>query len=163
MAEPLSHALAEASELKSKLAAYEKDKDSLAQTKGRLSAANNQARAMGAEMLTAADQPPADERPGWPGGAGPAGLARRQPQQAGRPLPPCLTRPHCDYSLPQIKNLEWELEVLQQRHSRVQAERDELLARFEASLHEVQQKTGARRALAAGGWRCRCRRRISSC
>ena len=49
-------------------------------------------------------------------------------------------------SLPQGKNLEWELEVLQQRFGAVQAERDELKQRLEASVHEVQQKTGEHEA-----------------
>jgi hypothetical protein len=42
MTEPLSNALAEAVELRSKLVAYDKDKERLAQTNGRLSAANKQ-------------------------------------------------------------------------------------------------------------------------
>ena len=42
----------------------------------------------------------------------------------------------------QIKNLEWESEVLQQRFTKVQGERDELYEKFEASVYDVQQKTG---------------------
>lgn len=47
----------------------------------------------------------------------------------------------------QIKNLEWEAEVLQQRFSKVQSERDELYDRFESSIYDVQQKTGLRALL----------------
>lgn len=43
----------------------------------------------------------------------------------------------------QVKNLEWENEVLQQRFLKVQGERDELYGKFEASIYDVQQKTGA--------------------
>lgn len=42
----------------------------------------------------------------------------------------------------QIKNLEWENEVLQQRFTKVQGERDELYEKFEASIYDVAQKTG---------------------
>lgn len=41
-----------------------------------------------------------------------------------------------------MKNLEWELEVLQQRFGKVQAERDELYDKFQGAIHDVQQKTG---------------------
>ncbi|PNW76803.1 hypothetical protein CHLRE_11g476850v5 [Chlamydomonas reinhardtii] len=47
----------------------------------------------------------------------------------------------------QIKNLEWENEVLSQRFSKVQTERDELYGKFEASIYDVQQKTGLKSAL----------------
>ncbi|KAK9837699.1 hypothetical protein WJX74_003346 [Apatococcus lobatus] len=40
----------------------------------------------------------------------------------------------------QLKNLEWENEVLQQRQIQAQGERDSLFGRFETSLHEAQQK-----------------------
>jgi len=43
----------------------------------------------------------------------------------------------------QVKNLEWENEVLQQRFLKVQGERDDLYEKFEASIYDVQQKTGA--------------------
>lgn len=43
----------------------------------------------------------------------------------------------------QVKNLEWEAEVLTQRFAAVQAERDALYDKFEASVYEVAQKTGA--------------------
>jgi len=42
----------------------------------------------------------------------------------------------------QFKNLEWEKEVLQQRFGKIETERDELYARFEASIYEMQQKMG---------------------
>lgn len=42
----------------------------------------------------------------------------------------------------QLKNLEWENEVISQRFAKVQGERDELYERFESSIYEVQQKTG---------------------
>mmetsp|Transcript_15425 Transcript_15425/g.26679 ORF Transcript_15425/g.26679 Transcript_15425/m.26679 type:complete len:473 (-) Transcript_15425:18-1436(-) len=47
----------------------------------------------------------------------------------------------------QGKNLEWEMEVLQQRFTKVQSERDELYERFEASIYEVVQKSGLKGAL----------------
>ena len=47
----------------------------------------------------------------------------------------------------QFKNLEWEKEVLSQRFAKVEAERNELYERFEASIFELQQKTGLRGAL----------------
>lgn len=42
----------------------------------------------------------------------------------------------------QFKNLEWEKEVLSQRFGKVEAERNDLYKRFEASVLELQQKTG---------------------
>lgn len=47
----------------------------------------------------------------------------------------------------QVKNLEWESEVLQQRFTKVQAERDELYDKFESSIYEVAQKTGLKGTL----------------
>jgi growth arrest-specific protein 8 len=44
----------------------------------------------------------------------------------------------------QVRNVEWENEVLQQRFAKVQSERDELYDKFEASIYQVQQKTGTR-------------------
>ena len=41
-----------------------------------------------------------------------------------------------------LENLKWELEILQQRFARVQAERDALYERFSSALHEVRQKAG---------------------
>jgi hypothetical protein len=42
----------------------------------------------------------------------------------------------------QLKNLEWEHEVLVQKSSQVTSERDELYKRFESSIYDVQQKSG---------------------
>ncbi|KAF5833874.1 growth-arrest-specific micro-tubule binding-domain-containing protein [Dunaliella salina] len=47
----------------------------------------------------------------------------------------------------QVKNLEWESEVLQQRFAKVQSERDELYDKFESSIYEVAQKTGLKGTL----------------
>eukprot|EP00899_Mesostigma_viride_P016725 jgi/Mesvir1/25053/Mv11897-RA.2 len=47
----------------------------------------------------------------------------------------------------QLKNLEWEHEVTSQRASQVQAERDELYAKYEASIYDVQQKSGLKSLL----------------
>jgi hypothetical protein len=41
-----------------------------------------------------------------------------------------------------VNNLEWEAEVLAQRFAAVQAERDSLYEKFEASVFDVAQKTG---------------------
>lgn len=38
-------------------------------------------------------------------------------------------------------------QVLQQRHAKVEAERDQLYSKFEASIYNVQQKTGVRNLL----------------
>jgi chromosome segregation ATPase len=42
----------------------------------------------------------------------------------------------------QIKQLEWEQEVLQQRFQEVEAERDDLYERFVKTIYDVQQKSG---------------------
>lgn len=47
----------------------------------------------------------------------------------------------------QVKNLEWENEVLTQRFGKVQTERDDLYERFESSIYEVAQKSGLKGAL----------------
>lgn len=39
------------------------------------------------------------------------------------------------------------VQVLQQRHAKVEAERDQLYSKFEASIYSVQQKTGVRNLL----------------
>uniref|UniRef100_A0A7S0URD1 Growth arrest-specific protein 8 domain-containing protein n=1 Tax=Polytomella parva TaxID=51329 RepID=A0A7S0URD1_9CHLO len=46
-----------------------------------------------------------------------------------------------------VKNLEWENEVLGQRFSKIQTERDDLYERFESSVYDVQQKTGLKSML----------------
>lgn len=43
-----------------------------------------------------------------------------------------------------LENTRWEHEILEQRHLRLAAERDELYARFSAALHAVKQKAGFR-------------------
>jgi hypothetical protein len=88
LSEPLTKALKEVELLRQQLANYEKDKQSLQQTKARL---------LNAEK--------------------------------------------------QVKNLEWENEVLQQRFLKVQTERDELYEKFEMSIYDVQQKTGLKSLL----------------
>ena len=55
-----------------------------------------------------------------------------------------------------LKNLEWEHEVQMQRFVKVEKERDELYAKFERAIFEVQQKSGLKnlvleRKLEAGG------------
>nr|XP_058135522.1 dynein regulatory complex subunit 4 isoform X2 [Dasypus novemcinctus] len=42
----------------------------------------------------------------------------------------------------ELKGLQWEHEVLEQRFAKVQQERDELYQKFTAAIHEVQQKAG---------------------
>nr|XP_035137920.1 dynein regulatory complex subunit 4 isoform X4 [Callithrix jacchus] len=42
----------------------------------------------------------------------------------------------------ELKDLQWEHEVLEQRFTKVQQERDELYQKFTAAIQEVQQKTG---------------------
>ncbi|NWW92300.1 DRC4 protein, partial [Rhynochetos jubatus] len=46
-----------------------------------------------------------------------------------------------------LKDLEWEHEVLEQRFSKVQAERDEIYQKFTKAINEVQQKTGFKNLL----------------
>ncbi|XP_034974488.1 dynein regulatory complex subunit 4 isoform X2 [Zootoca vivipara] len=47
----------------------------------------------------------------------------------------------------ELKDLQWEHEVLQQRFIRVQDERDELYQKFTKAINEVQQKTGFKNLL----------------
>ncbi|XP_069724798.1 dynein regulatory complex subunit 4 [Phaenicophaeus curvirostris] len=47
----------------------------------------------------------------------------------------------------ELKDLQWEHEVLVQRFSQVQAERDELYQKFTKAINEVQQKTGFKNLL----------------
>ena len=47
----------------------------------------------------------------------------------------------------QLRNLDWENEVLQQRFVEVQRERDALYNKFEKSVYEVQRKAGLRSVL----------------
>lgn len=53
-----------------------------------------------------------------------------------------LTKQRLIHADKQLKNIEWEKEVLSQRFAKVEAERNELYNKFEASILEVQQKTG---------------------
>lgn len=46
-----------------------------------------------------------------------------------------------------LENLRWELEILEQRHGRICAERDELYERFQSAMQDVQQKAGFRTLL----------------
>jgi hypothetical protein len=47
----------------------------------------------------------------------------------------------------ELKTLSWEHEVLQQRFTQVQSERDELYEKFESTIYDVQQKSGFRNLL----------------
>lgn len=47
----------------------------------------------------------------------------------------------------ELRNLEWEHEVFQQRFAALQGERDELYTKFESSIYEVQQKNGLKSML----------------
>ncbi|XP_042311208.1 dynein regulatory complex subunit 4 isoform X2 [Sceloporus undulatus] len=47
----------------------------------------------------------------------------------------------------ELKDLQWEHEVLQQRFSKVQEERDDLYQKFTKAINEVQQKTGFKNLL----------------
>ncbi|XP_048371129.1 dynein regulatory complex subunit 4 isoform X1 [Sphaerodactylus townsendi] len=47
----------------------------------------------------------------------------------------------------ELKDLQWEHEVLEQRFGTVQAERDELYQKFTKAINEVQQKTGFKNLL----------------
>ncbi|NXW55359.1 DRC4 protein, partial [Eurystomus gularis] len=47
----------------------------------------------------------------------------------------------------ELKDLQWEHEVLEQRFSKVQAERDELYQKFTKAINEVQQKMGFKNLL----------------
>merc|ERR1711871_709184 len=47
----------------------------------------------------------------------------------------------------EVRDGRWELEVLAQRYEKLQAERDELYARFQESVYDVQQKSGFKNLL----------------
>lgn len=47
----------------------------------------------------------------------------------------------------ELKSLRWEHEVLEQRFSQTQQERDDLYKKFIKAISEVQQKTGFKNAL----------------
>ena len=58
-----------------------------------------------------------------------------------------LTKQRLLHADKQLKNLEWEKEVLSQRFTKIEAERNELFTKFESSVQEVQQKTGLKKML----------------
>ncbi|XP_065601406.1 dynein regulatory complex subunit 4 isoform X5 [Cyrtonyx montezumae] len=57
------------------------------------------------------------------------------------------TKAHLKVTQKELKDLQWEHEVLEQRFSKVQAERDELYQKFTKAINEVQQKTGFKNLL----------------
>ncbi|XP_051024967.1 dynein regulatory complex subunit 4 isoform X2 [Acomys russatus] len=57
------------------------------------------------------------------------------------------TKARLKVSEKELKDLQWEHEVLEQRFSKVQQERDELYRKFTAAIQEVQQKTGFKNLL----------------
>ncbi|NXJ63609.1 DRC4 protein, partial [Rostratula benghalensis] len=57
------------------------------------------------------------------------------------------TKAHLKVTQKELKDLQWEHEVLEQRFSKVQAERDELYQKFTKAIKEVQQKTGFKNLL----------------
>ncbi|XP_069724918.1 dynein regulatory complex subunit 4-like [Phaenicophaeus curvirostris] len=54
---------------------------------------------------------------------------------------------HLKITQKELKDLQWEHEVLVQRFSKVQEERDELYQKFTKAINEVQQKTGFKNLL----------------
>ncbi|NXO40541.1 DRC4 protein, partial [Locustella ochotensis] len=57
------------------------------------------------------------------------------------------SKAHLKITQKELKDLQWEHEVLEQRFSKVQAERDELYEKFTKAINEVQQKTGFKNLL----------------
>ncbi|NWX15572.1 DRC4 protein, partial [Aegotheles bennettii] len=57
------------------------------------------------------------------------------------------TKAHLKVTQKELKDLQWEHEVLEQRFAKVQAERDELYQKFTKAINEVQQKTGFKNLL----------------
>ncbi|XP_063266462.1 dynein regulatory complex subunit 4 isoform X1 [Prinia subflava] len=57
------------------------------------------------------------------------------------------SKAHLKITQKELKDLQWEHEVLEQRFSKVQAERDELYQKFTKAINEVQQKTGFKNLL----------------
>ncbi|NXG65298.1 DRC4 protein, partial [Hemiprocne comata] len=57
------------------------------------------------------------------------------------------TKAHLKVTLKELKDLQWEHEVLEQRFRKVQEERDELYQKFTKAIQEVQQKTGFKNLL----------------
>ncbi|NXY39912.1 DRC4 protein, partial [Pomatorhinus ruficollis] len=57
------------------------------------------------------------------------------------------SKAHLKITQKELKDLQWEHEVLEQRFSKVQEERDELYQKFTKAINEVQQKTGFKNLL----------------
>ncbi|NXK64891.1 DRC4 protein, partial [Sylvietta virens] len=57
------------------------------------------------------------------------------------------SKAHLKITQKELKDLQWEHEVLEQRFRKVQAERDELYQKFTKAINEVQQKTGFKNLL----------------
>ncbi|RMC09377.1 hypothetical protein DUI87_14385 [Hirundo rustica rustica] len=57
------------------------------------------------------------------------------------------SKAHLKITQKELKDLQWEHEVLEQRFGKVQAERDELYQKFTKAINEVQQKTGFKNLL----------------
>ncbi|XP_066050890.1 dynein regulatory complex subunit 4 isoform X1 [Chamaea fasciata] len=57
------------------------------------------------------------------------------------------SKAHLKIAQKELKDLQWEHEVLEQRFSKVQEERDELYQKFTKAINEVQQKTGFKNLL----------------
>ncbi|NXU09547.1 DRC4 protein, partial [Pardalotus punctatus] len=57
------------------------------------------------------------------------------------------SKAHLKITQKELKDLQWEHEVLEQHFSKVQAERDELYEKFTKAINEVQQKTGFKNLL----------------
>ncbi|KAM3665385.1 dynein regulatory complex subunit 4 isoform 1-T1 [Ammospiza maritima maritima] len=57
------------------------------------------------------------------------------------------SKAHLKVAQKELKDLQWEHEVLEQRFSQVQSERDDLYQNFTRAINEVQQKTGYKNLL----------------
>ncbi|NXQ69877.1 DRC4 protein, partial [Quiscalus mexicanus] len=57
------------------------------------------------------------------------------------------SKAHLKIAQKELKDLQWEHEVLEQRFSQVQEERDDLYQNFTRAINEVQQKTGYKNLL----------------
>ncbi|XP_010185658.1 PREDICTED: LOW QUALITY PROTEIN: growth arrest-specific protein 8-like, partial [Mesitornis unicolor] len=57
------------------------------------------------------------------------------------------TKAHLKVTHKELKDLQWEHVVLEQRFKKVQVERDELYQKFTTAIQEVQQKTGFKNLL----------------
>ncbi|XP_031361724.1 dynein regulatory complex subunit 4 isoform X1 [Lonchura striata] len=72
-------------------------------------------------------------------------------RETGREISPTAGRlnskAHLKITQKELKDLQWEHEVLEQRFSKVQEERDDLYQKFTIAINEVQQKTGFKNLL----------------